>query len=706
MPANILLSCSKEETLVKIEGSHSIRMTAFLFFITYHTKLYLINIQYLCSPKCYKSEAEVISVEGLSVEFNATPLFEDVSYVINKKDRIALVGKNGAGKSTMLKILAGLQSPTHGIVATPKDVTIGYLPQVMILSDNRTVMGEAELAFEHIFELQAKLERMNQELAERTDYDSEEYHQLIDRFTHENDRFLMMGGTNYQAEIERTLLGLGFSREDFERSTSEFSGGWRMRIELAKLLLRRPDVLLLDEPTNHLDIESIQWLENFLATRANAVVLVSHDRAFLNNVTTRTIEIPCGQIYDYKVKYDEFVVLRKERREQQLRAYENQQKQIQDTEDFIERFRYKATKAVQVQSRIKQLDKIDRIEIDEEDNSSLRLKFPPASRSGNYPVICEDVRKAYGSHVVFHDVNLTINRGEKVAFVGKNGEGKSTLVKCIMDEIDFEGKLTIGHNVQIGYFAQNQAQMLDENLTVFDTIDRVATGDIRLKIRDILGAFMFGGEASDKKVKVLSGGERTRLAMIKLLLEPVNFLILDEPTNHLDMRSKDVLKDALREFDGTVIVVSHDREFLDGLVDKVYEFGNQKVVEHLGGIYNFLEHKKMDSLRELERSTGTSTSMSGTGEAQVSHNKLSYEARKELSKVIKKAEKAVAEAEARISELENGIAVIEAKLATPEGASDASLYGEYSALKKELSDAMDLWTERTMELEELNTQDS
>ena len=649
----------------------------------------------------------MISVEGLSVEFNATPLFEDVSYVINKKDRIALVGKNGAGKSTMLKILAGLQSPTRGVVATPKDVTIGYLPQVMILSDNRTVMGEAELAFEHIFELQAKLERMNQELAERTDYDSEEYHQLIDRFTHENDRFLMMGGTNFQAEIERTLLGLGFSREDFERPTSEFSGGWRMRIELAKLLLRRPDVLLLDEPTNHLDIESIQWLENFLSTRANAVVLVSHDRAFLNNVTTRTIEITCGQIYDYKVKYDEFVVLRKERREQQLRAYENQQKQIQDTEEFIERFRYKATKAVQVQSRIKQLEKIDRIEVDEEDNSALRLKFPPASRSGNYPVICEDVRKAYGSHVVFHDVNLTINRGEKVAFVGKNGEGKSTLVKCIMGEIaDFTGKLQLGHNVKIGYFAQNQAQLLNENLTVFDTIDYVAQGDIRLKIRDILGAFMFGGEASDKKVKVLSGGERTRLAMIRLLLEPVNLLILDEPTNHLDMRSKDVLKDALREFDGTVIVVSHDREFLDGLVDKVYEFGNQKVVEHLGGIYNFLEHKKMDSLRELERSTGTSTSMSGTGEAQVSHNKLSYEARKELSKVIKKAEKAVAEAEARISELENGIAVIEAKLATPEGASDASLYGEYSALKKELSDAMDLWTERTMELEELNTQDS
>ena len=648
----------------------------------------------------------MISVEGLSVEFNATPLFEDVSYVINKKDRIALVGKNGAGKSTMLKILAGLQSPTHGVVATPKDVMIGYLPQVMILADNRTVMGEAELAFEHIFELQARLERMNRELAERTDYESEEYHQLIDRFTHENDRFLMMGGTNYQAEIERTLLGLGFSREDFERPTSEFSGGWRMRIELAKLLLRRPDVLLLDEPTNHLDIESIQWLENFLATRANAVVLVSHDRAFLNNVTTRTIEITCGQIYDYKVKYDEFVVLRKERREQQLRAYENQQKQIQDTEDFIERFRYKATKAVQVQSRIKQLEKIDRIEVDEEDNSALRLKFPPASRSGNYPVICEDVRKAYGDHVVFHDVNLTINRGEKVAFVGKNGEGKSTLVKCIMGEItDFTGKLQLGHNVKIGYFAQNQAQLLDENMTVFDTVDYVAQGDIRLKIRDILGAFMFGGEASDKKVKVLSGGEKTRLAMIRLLLEPVNLLILDEPTNHLDMRSKDVLKDALKEFDGTVIVVSHDREFLDGLVDKVYEFGNKRVIEHLGGIYDFLEHKKMDSLCELERSTQTTTSMEGNA-AEPTRNKLSYEARKEQSKAIKKVEKAIAESEKKITELENSIAAIEAKLATPEGAADVSLYTEYSELKKKLSDTMDLWTEQTLELEELNAANS
>ena len=543
----------------------------------------------------------MVSVDNLKVEFGVTPLFEDVSYVINKRDRIALVGKNGAGKSTMLKILAGIQAPTSGSVSVPRDVTIGYLPQVMILSDKHTVMEEAEMAFEHIFDLQASIERMNQELADRTDYDSENYHKLIEKFTHDNERFLMMGGTNYTAEIERTLMGLGFSREDFNRPTSEFSGGWRMRIELAKLLLRRPDVLLLDEPTNHLDIESIQWLENFLKTSAGAVVLVSHDRAFINNVTNRTIEISCGHIYDYKVAYDEFVVLRKERREQQLRAYENQQKQIQDTEDFIERFRYKATKAVQVQSRIKQLEKIVPIEIDDEDNSALRLKFPPAMRSGNYPVICDGVKKVYGSHLVFHDVTLTINRGEKVAFVGKNGEGKSTLVKCIMDEIPYEGKLTIGHNVQIGYFAQNQAQMLDENLSVFDTIDYVAKGDIRLKIRDILGAFMFGGEASDKKVKVLSGGERSRLAMIKLLLEPVNFLILDEPTNHLDMRSKDVLKEAIKEFDGTVIVVSHDREFLDGLVTKVYEFGNKKVTEHLEGIYEFLQRKKMENLNELER---------------------------------------------------------------------------------------------------------
>ena len=645
----------------------------------------------------------MISVEGLKVEFNATPLFQEVSYVVNKKDRIALVGKNGAGKSTMLKILAGLQRPTEGVVAIPRECTIGYLPQVMKLADERTVLQEAELAFEHIFEMQAELERMNQQLADRTDYDSLDYQKLIDRFTHENERFLMMGGTNYQAELERTLQGLGFSRSDFNRPTREFSGGWRMRIELAKLLLRRPDVLLLDEPTNHLDIESIQWLENFLATKANAVVLVSHDRAFLNNVTTRTMEISCGRIYDYKVKYDEFVVLRQERREQQLRAYENQQKQIEDTEAFIERFRYKATKAVQVQSRIKQLEKIERIEVDEVDNSALRLKFVCSSRSGNYPVICEEVRKAYGNHLVFDHVNLTINRGEKVAFVGKNGEGKSTLVKCIMDEItDYGGRLTLGHNVQLGYFAQNQAQLLDESLTVFDTIDRVAVGDIRLKIRDILGAFMFGGEASDKKVKVLSGGERTRLAMIKLLLEPVNFLILDEPTNHLDMRSKDILKEAIREFDGTVIVVSHDRDFLDGLVTKVYEFGGGQVKEHLGGIYDFLQKKQIDNLAELQLSASpTQTKSQQLAEAQPSAAKLSYEQQKELNKKLKKVERRVADCEAEIEQTEAAIAMLEAQMATPEGASDMTLYERHTRLKQQLDKAVEAWEEASIELESL-----
>ncbi|MBR6538276.1 MAG: ABC-F family ATP-binding cassette domain-containing protein [Bacteroides sp.] len=645
----------------------------------------------------------MISVEGLKVEFNATPLFQEVSYVVNKKDRIALVGKNGAGKSTMLKILAGLQRPTEGVVAIPRECTIGYLPQVMKLADERTVLQEAELAFEHIFEMQAELERMNQQLADRTDYDSPDYQKLIDRFTHENERFLMMGGTNYQAELERTLQGLGFSRADFNRPTSEFSGGWRMRIELAKLLLRRPDVLLLDEPTNHLDIESIQWLENFLATKANAVVLVSHDRAFLNNVTTRTMEISCGRIYDYKVKYDEFVTLRQERREQQLRAYENQQKQIEDTEAFIERFRYKATKAVQVQSRIKQLEKIERIEVDEVDNSALRLKFVCSSRSGNYPVICEDVRKAYGNHLVFDHVNLTINRGEKVAFVGKNGEGKSTLVKCIMDEIaDYTGKLTLGHNVQLGYFAQNQAQLLDESLTVFDTIDRVAVGDIRLKIRDILGAFMFGGEASEKKVKVLSGGERTRLAMIKLLLEPVNFLILDEPTNHLDMRSKDILKEAIREFDGTVIVVSHDRDFLDGLVTKVYEFGGGQVKEHLGGIYDFLQKKQIDNLAELQLSASPTQSKNQPSiEAQPSAAKLSYEQQKELNKKLKKVERRVADCEAEIEQTEAAIAMLEAQMATPEGASDMTLYERHTRLKQQLDKAVEAWEEASIELESL-----
>lgn len=643
----------------------------------------------------------MISVEGLTVEFGGFTLFDDVSFVVNKKDRIALVGKNGAGKSTMLKIFAGLQSPTSGTVSIPKETTIGYLPQQMQLTDSRTVREEAEQAFGHIQEMEKEIERLNLELAERTDYETESYQKLIDKVTHLSEHFQLMGGSNYHAELERTLIGLGFNRSDFERPTSEFSGGWRMRIELAKLLLRRPDVLLLDEPTNHLDIESIQWLENFIATRANAVILVSHDRAFIDNTTSRTIEIELGSIYDYKVKYSEYVELRKERREQQLRAFENQQKKLADTEAFIERFRYKATKSVQVQSRIKQLEKVERIEVDEVDTAMLSLKFPPAPRSGSYPVIMENVAKRYGDHLIFKDVTLTINRGDKVAFVGKNGEGKSTLVKCIMEQIDYEGKLQLGHNVKIGYFAQNQAQLLDDNLTVFDTIDYVAQGDIRTKIRDILGAFMFGGEASDKKVKVLSGGERSRLAMIRLLLEPINLLILDEPTNHLDMRSKDVLKDALREFDGTVIVVSHDREFLDGLVDKVYEFGNQRVVEHLGGIYEFLEKKKMDSLRELERSTQAASLVADT-DVQPTQNKLSYEARKEQSKAIKKVEKAVAEAENKITELENSIAAIEARLATPEGASDTSLYNDYSSLKKELSDTMDTWTELTMELEELN----
>ena len=645
----------------------------------------------------------MVSVEKLRVEFGATPLFQDVSYVINDKDRIALVGKNGAGKSTMLKIIAGLQQPTSGTVAVSGGSTIGYLPQVMVLSDEHTVREEAEQAFSHISQMQERLDRMNQELADRTDYDSESYMALVEKFTHESERFQMMGGMNYQAELERTLMGLGFVREDFDRPTREFSGGWRMRIELAKLLLRRPDVLLLDEPTNHLDIESIQWFfENFLATKANAVVLVSHDRAFINNVTNRTLEISCGRVFDYKVKYDEYVRLRAERREQQLRAYENQQKEIADIKEFIERFRYKPTKAVQVQSRIKQLEKMVPIEVDEVDNSALRLKFPPALRSGDYPLICEGVRKAYGEHVVFHDVDLTIKRGEKVAFVGKNGEGKSTLVKCIMGEIPFEGNLKLGHNVQIGYFAQNQAQLLDGELTVFDTIDRVAKGDIRLKIRDILGAFMFGGEASEKKVKVLSGGERSRLAMIKLLLEPVNFLILDEPTNHLDMRSKDVLKDAIRDFDGTVVVVSHDREFLDGLVSKVYEFGGGLVKEHLGGIYDFLQRKNIESLNDLQKpSLSTSSTMVSSVEEKTGpSNRLSYEQQKEQQKKVRRLEKAVEQCEARIGELEAAVKMLEDQLATPEGAADVSIYERHGALKKQLDEAVNAWEEASLELEE------
>lgn len=641
----------------------------------------------------------MISVENLSVEFSARPLFADVSFVINKKDRIALVGKNGAGKSTLLKILAKQQLPTSGSVAIQNDISIGYLPQVMVLSDEHTVMEEAEKAFEHISEMQERIEKLNNQLAERTDYESADYMNLVERFTYESERFQMMGGMNYHAELERTLLGLGFTSNDFNRPTKEFSGGWRMRIELAKLLLRQPDVLLLDEPTNHLDIESIRWLEQFLSRSPGAVVLVSHDRAFINNVTNRTLEISCGKITDYKVTYDEFIKLRAERREQQLRAYANQQKEIADIEDFIERFRYKPTKAVQVQSRIKQLEKIVPIEVDEVDNSSLHLKFPPCSRSGDFPVICEDLRKDYDSHCVFHDVNLTIKRGEKVAFVGKNGEGKSTLVKCIMNEIPYEGSLKLGHNVEIGYYAQNQAQMLDGELTVFDTIDRVAKGDIRLKIRDILGAFMFGGEASDKKVKVLSGGERSRLAMIKLLLEPVNFLILDEPTNHLDMRTKDVLKEAILAFDGTVIVVSHDRDFLNGLVSKVYEFGGGLVREHIGGIYDFLQKKEMESLDELHTIGSPSGNSPKATTSQPSDGKLSYEERKEQAKLKRKAEKKVEQCEQLVMELENEKTKLEAKLATPEGAADATLFEAYNDIQQKLTEAELAWEEALEQLE-------
>ena len=672
----------------------------------------------------------MISVEGLKVEFGVKPLFHDVSFVINDRDRIALVGKNGAGKSTMLKILCGLQKPTDGVVAIPNETTIGYLPQVMKLQDDTTVKEETRKAFAHNTEMKARLDNMQQEMADRTDYESESYAQLVEKFTQEHERYMMMGGENYEAEIERTLSGLGFTREDFERPTREFSGGWRMRIELAKILLQKPDVLLLDEPTNHLDIESIQWLEQFLAQSAKAVVLVSHDRAFINNVTNRTLEITCGRVEDYRVKYDEYIVLRAERREQQLRAYENQQKEIADIKDFIERFRYKPTKAVQVQSRIKQLEKIVPIEVDEVDNKQMHLKFPPCLRSGDYPVICDEVRKDYGSHTVFDHVNLTIKRGEKVAFVGKNGEGKSTLVKCIMGEIPFTGNLKIGHNVQIGYFAQNQAQLLDENLTIFQTIDNVATGEMRLKVNDLLGAFMFGGETSEKYVKVLSGGERSRLAMIKLLLEPVNLLILDEPTNHLDMQSKDVLKEAIKAFDGTAIIVSHDREFLDGLVDKVYEFGGGKVREHLGGIYDYLRAHNAESINQAlanqggkgmasagspsgssasagslgsssSGSSSSSASSSGSSSSDASSGKISYAEHKEQQKKIRKAEKAVKECEAKIEKLEARKAEIDALLMKPENATNMELVTEYTNLMKTLDEENDRWMILSEELEEV-----
>lgn len=652
----------------------------------------------------------MISINGLSVEFSARSLFDNISYVINPRDRIALVGKNGAGKSTMLKIIAGLQPPTSGTVSVPADVTVGYLPQQMQLEDTLTVVEEVRKAFSHIAEMQARLDAMSAELAERTDYDSEEYHRLIEHISELSEQIAMLGSENCEAEMEKTLIGLGFVRTDFNRPTAEFSGGWRMRIELAKLLLRRPDVLLLDEPTNHLDIESIQWLENFLVAKAKAVVLVSHDRAFIDRVTNRTIEISLGKIYDYAVNYSHFVELRKERIEQQMRAYRNQQKQIADTEEFIERFRYKATKAVQVQSRMKQLAKIERIEVDEVDNSHLSLRFPPAPRSGDFPVIAENVGKAYGDHQVFDGATFTIRRGEKVAFVGKNGEGKSTLVKCIMGEIPFTGHLKIGHNVKIGYFAQNQAQLLDGELTVFDTIDRVAVGDIRLKIRDILGAFMFGGEASDKKVRVLSGGEKTRLAMIKLLLEPVNLLILDEPTNHLDMKTKDILKQAIKDFDGTVIVVSHDREFLDGLVGKVYEFGGGQVRENLGGIYDFLEKKRLASLQELERSAPKAAKAEQpapkaarpepSGPApEKPQPKLSYAEAREREKAVRRARKRVEDAETGVAAAEEAVKAVEARIAAGEVAPE--VFEEHAAANKALENAMSVWELAQMELDEM-----
>lgn len=644
----------------------------------------------------------MISVEDLSVEFGVKPLFSHVSFVINDRDRVALVGKNGAGKSTLLKILTGKLQPTSGIVSVPNDTTIGYLPQVMKLSDDTTVKEEARKAFASHLKIKEKLKQMQNEMAMRTDYESDEYLSLVERFTQEHDRYMMMGGENYEAELERTLIGLGFSVSDFGRFTSEFSGGWRMRIELAKILLQRPDVLLLDEPTNHLDIESIQWLEQFLLQSAKAVVLVSHDRAFINNVTNRTLEITCSHIEDYKVKYNQYITLRSERREQQLRAYENQQKEIADTKAFIDRFRYQASKAVQVQQRIRQLEKIEPIEVDEVDNKRMRLKFPPCLRSGDYPIICDNVSKDYGSYTVFHDVTFTIKRGEKVAFVGKNGEGKSTLVKCIMGEIPFMGTLKIGHNVQIGYFAQNQAQLLDENITIYDTIDRVATGDMRLKINDLLGAFMFGGETSEKKVKVLSGGERSRLAMIRLLLQPVNLLILDEPTNHLDLVSKDVLKEAIKAFDGTVILVSHDRDFLDGLVEKVYEFGGGIVKEHLGGIYDFIHSHAQTMIGDVAQHSidamlHNSASASSTSSVKTEKSGAEdYQQRKEQQKKLRKLKRSIEESEAKIEKMEKRIAELNKLLCKPENASDMELVTEYTTTQR----ALDAENERWMELSE------
>ena len=647
----------------------------------------------------------MISVEKLTIDFTGTPLFEEVSFLVNPKEKIALVGKNGAGKSTMLKVFAGMQQPSGGRVSMPRDFKIGYLPQHLLVQDDKTVMDEAKSAFGDVLDTQKRVDYLTQQLAERTDYESQEYSELIERLSIENERLTLMGADNMMSEIERTLLGLGFLRTDFSRPTSEFSGGWRMRIELAKILLSRPDLLLLDEPTNHLDIESIRWLEQFLASSSSSLLLVSHDRAFLDAVTSRTIEISLGQIYDYKVPYTKYVELRKERREQQLRAYENQQKMIADTEEFIERFRYKATKAIQVQSRIKALERLERIEVDLEDNSSLRLKFPPAPHSGVLPVEIEHLTKAYGDHVVLNDIEMQIHRGEKVAFVGKNGEGKSTMVKCIMQEIEHSGKMKLGHGVKIGYFAQNQASLLDENLTVFDTIDYVAQGDIRTKIRDILGAFMFGGEASDKKVKVLSGGERSRLAMIKLLLEPVNLLILDEPTNHLDMRSKDVLKEAIQAFDGTVILVSHDRDFLDGLVTKVYEFGGGKVKTHLGGIEEYLRVKSVElgvRSEELDVKSNVLEQLDKSDKIEKSEGRINYELRKEVSKKIRKIERDIENLEKEIEQAETSIAEIEAKFA--EGVTDEMLLKEYEQVKHTLDTKMYEWELLSEEVEGLRAE--
>ena len=644
----------------------------------------------------------MISVNNVSVVFGGFYLLDGISFLINKKDRIGLTGRNGAGKSTLLKMLAGIQQPSEGNIAMASSIKVGYLPQTKVYVDGNTVREEAEKAFADLFILKDEVERLNNELAHREDYESDGYIKLLDKINEKTEQLMMRGEGNVNGEVEIVLKGLGFKSTDMDRKCEEFSGGWRMRIELAKILLAKPDIFLLDEPTNHLDIESISWLESFLQTYSGAVVLVSHDRAFLDNVTLRTVEISLGKVYDYKVSYSKYVELRKERMEQQLRAYQNQQKQIKDTEDFIERFRYKATKSVQVQSRIKQLDKLERIEVEEEDSARITVRFQPAVRSGEVVVSGKELTKAYGDNLVLNEVNLDIVRGEKIAFVGKNGEGKSTLVKMIMDEIPYEGELKIGYNVNVGYFAQNQADLLDSELTVLDTVDKVAEGDIRKKIRDILGAFLFSGEDVDKKVKVLSGGERTRLAMVRLLLEPYNVLILDEPTNHLDMRTKDILKEALRNFEGTVIVVSHDRDFLNGLADKVYEFANKGIKEYLGGVNDFLEAKKIACFREYEQFRKGKSAVAETEEqVPMTENKISFEERKQLNREIKKAEQRVSKAESEIARLEAEIKEMEEKMGAGEVSGD--LLQDYGYAKRELESFMEEWEAATEEFEEMKS---